>query len=1051
MSDAAESLLETQPLENPEEVRETGDADDQEKAEVMLKGYLQNCEKFYVFSEFLRTEGEGKNKVYTGLAKCMQPGCKNKGVTYTSVSRAHLTTHYQCVHPGKKRKLRAALGENSKRFQTKRRRLSMGEEFCQDRTRSEVDLSQHSYISTSDGDEFLSHTRPLEDPDEVDGDNIEAISELEGYLENCEMFYIFSKFLKTEGEGKNKVYTGLAKCMQPGCKNKGVTYTSVSRAHLTTHYQCVHPGKKAELKAALAGNSRRGRHSEQLAESTPRKGKPAMGRPVREFSQDKAMQMFTRWLVETHSPRSLCEHPYTRELFAYLSPEFRVKTPKDLRRDLDKLMDDLFDLLSKQKDSETEQSQLSDASMSDGDESLSHTQPLGDPEELEETDDTAGAIRTLKKYLHNCEMFYVFAQFLKIEGEGKKKMYTGLARCVQTGCKEEWVTYSTISRANLTLHYQNVHPEKEAELQVALAGNSKRGRPSNTSRLSMEESFTHKLNQDKARHMFTRWFVETLSPLKLCEHPYTRELFSYLSPKFQLVSRKTLRRDLDVMKDKAKLAIKKLLSKQKWVATTADSWTVHNRTFLGMTVHWIDRLSLKRKMTTLACRELKVGEKDYLLRRVIHDVHQEFAIVQKVAAITTDNGANFGEAERKREEVEEEAEEEVLGEPGDVQGRLDGEDADPQITLPTHRRCSVHTLGLMMSVDINVVVGWNTRWRKAIAKARHLWKLQKECPVVANQIKDVVKRTLTAPIGVSCRWNSYLDSVKLLSEVLSLPRQVEAINDIIINQPGGKAGSAILDQDVRVLEEYWDVMKPVADTLNSLQGEDNAYMGILLPTLLVLKRWLQHQQRGELLYARPLVQSLLRGFDKRFVSLFEDQDLLMASALHPSFTPAVLSKIVPDQANAIKDRIFKELKAMVQSTEQQQATQAQPQVKSHQDRVFKELFGTDQMLISQDVDQVLLASIQDWKPQREALSWAAFPKAHREAWVDLFIKYNTPLPSSAAVETMFAKASNIFKPKKAALYGGNFEKLVFLKGNMSLLGYTSYKGQFGEEKQEEEQ
>ena len=63
----------------------------------------------------------------------------------------------------------------------------------------------------------------------------------------------------------------------------------------------------------------------------------------------------------------------------------------------------------------------------------------------------------------------------------------------------------------------------------------------------------------------------------------------------------------------------------------------------------------------------------------------------------------------------------------------------------------------------------------------------------------------------------------------------------------------------------------------------------------------------------------------------------MASALHPSFTPAVLARIVPDQADAIKGRILRELKvkAMVQPKEEQQATQAQSDVKSHQDMVFK--------------------------------------------------------------------------------------------------------------------
>uniref|UniRef100_A0A3Q2YRB0 HAT C-terminal dimerisation domain-containing protein n=1 Tax=Hippocampus comes TaxID=109280 RepID=A0A3Q2YRB0_HIPCM len=490
---------------------------------------------------------------------------------------------------------------------------------------------------------------------------------------------------------------------------------------------------------------------------------------------------------------------------------------------------------------------------------------------------------------------------------------------------------------------------------------------------------------DNEGFVIRRWFVETLSPLGLCEHPYTRELFAYLSPEFQLMSRKILARGLDELMHKAKLEVNNLLSKQKWVATTADCWTV---AFLGMTVHWIDRPSLVRRKATLACRELKT---DQLLAEVIRDVHQEFGIVKKVVATTTDNGTNYVAVLNAFGEPQEEDEEVLPGQPGDVQGHLDGEDVDaePRVALPPHRRCSAHTLNLMATTDIRAVTGWSvgdTPWCEATAKAQHLWNLQNRIPIAANQIKEAVNRKEKVEKCVYfCRWNCYFNSVKVLLEVMSLPEQVE------------------------VLTEYRDVMKPVVDTLDNLRGEDSAYMGVLLPTLLVLKRWLlQHQQRGELQYAEPLVQSLLRGFEKRcvwvfmdenivfanspslmyrFGSLFEDQDLLMASALHPSFTPAFLARIVPEQADAIKDRILGELKALVSD--------------------------------------------------------------HREAWVDLFIKYNTPLPSSAAVERTFSTAGDVLRPKRAALASPDFQNLVFLKGNMSLLGYPSYKGQFAEEEQEQ--
>ena len=52
---------------------------------------------------------------------------------------------------------------------------------------------------------------------------------------------------------------------------------------------------------------------------------------------------------------------------------------------------------------------------------------------------------------------------------------------------------------------------------------------------------------------------------------------------------------------------------------------------------------------------------------------------------------------------------------------------------------------------------------------------------------------------------------------------------------------------------------------------------------------------------------------------------------------------------------------------------------------------------------------------------------------------------------MFSTAGDILRAKRAAVACANFQKLVFLKGNLSLLLFPSYKGQFGEEKREEEQ
>ena len=61
----------------------------------------------------------------------------------------------------------------------------------------------------------------------------------------------------------------------------------------------------------------------------------------------------------------------------------------------------------------------------------------------------------------------------------------------------------------------------------------------------------------------------------------------------------------------------------------------------------------------------------------------------------------------------------------------------------------------------------------------------------------------------------------------------------------------------------------------------------------------------------------------------------------------------------------------------------------------------------------------------------------------MFIKYNTPLTSYAAVERLFSVGGDVLMPKRVSLSATNFERLVFLKGNMDLLGFK--KEEEGEE------
>lgn len=93
------------------------------------------------------------------------------------------------------------------------------------------------------------------------------------------------------------------------------------------------------------------------------------------------------------------------------------------------------------------------------------------------------------------------------------------------------------------------------------------------------------------------------------------------------------------------------------------------------------------------------------------------------------------------------------------------------------------------------------------------------------------------------------------------------------------------------IDEYVEVMSPIALALDRLQGEKSesmAYMGALIPTLLTVKQKLiELTQSPNLRYCSPMASTLLAGLDRRFghITNLESSanDYIIAAISHPYF------------------------------------------------------------------------------------------------------------------------------------------------------------------------
>ncbi|KAG0729520.1 hypothetical protein GWK47_003455 [Chionoecetes opilio] len=153
------------------------------------------------------------------------------------------------------------------------------------------------------------------------------------------------------------------------------------------------------------------------------------------------------------------------------------------------------------------------------------------------------------------------------------------------------------------------------------------------------------------------------------------------------------------------------------------------------------------------------------------------------------------------------------------------------------------------------------------------------------------------------------------------------------------------------------------------------------------------------------------------------------TAIHPFFKLPVVLLLNPEKVDAVISRLlFKVTEQAVLDTSEG----SRPDEDEEED-FFKALTspgptateGTNSQRLSNKIGKEL----ESWcsgKQRNKLLEQAMFPALSDAAWVDAFVKCNTAIPSSAAVERLFSLGSDIMKAERASLTSDNFERLVGL-------------------------
>jgi hypothetical protein len=258
--------------------------------------------------------------------------------------------------------------------------------------------------------------------------------------------------------------------------------------------------------------------------------------------------------------------------------------------------------------------------------------------------------------------------------------------------------------------------------------------------------------------------------------------------------------------------------------------------------------------------------------------------------------------------------------------------------------------------------------------------------------------------------------------------------------------------EMSYIKEYCKVSEPVAIALDYLQGEQHAYFGTLLPTIFVTKKKLDAMINAsgvhQLKHCKGYAKALREGLNKRFNHLESDEQCLLASAFHPKFRQLGwlsqekrlgLKKKMQDLVAAkLKKRVEEaDLTFPVDNDSADAGTSAETEVTGVDQNPTADIFADMDDIIDEPTHRGR-RNLIDVNAETIVTTWTATKRSDKledddfqlnRSLMELFIQFNTPVPSSAGVERLFSQARDILRPKRISLREDRFHQLMFMRGN----------------------
>ncbi|XP_024085116.1 uncharacterized protein LOC112127868 [Cimex lectularius] len=154
-----------------------------------------------------------------------------------------------------------------------------------------------------------------------------------------------------------------------------------------------------------------------------------------------------------------------------------------------------------------------------------------------------------------------------------------------------------------------------------------------------------KICQPVFEEKITRFLIHSMIPFRVVENECFADLLKSIGILgLKIPSRKNVVRKAEVLFKNNNDNLRVSLKDVNFVCTSADIWSGKKRSFIGVTVHWINA-KYTRQSAALACRRFKNSHTYDRIATLLEEIHLEFGLsAHKIVATVTDNGANFVKA-----------------------------------------------------------------------------------------------------------------------------------------------------------------------------------------------------------------------------------------------------------------------------------------------------------------------------------------------------------------------------------------------------------------------